>query len=116
MDGQGKKYEVVITESAERAYFDILDYLFKRYSENRANSIALGLLNAPLRLIEFPEQGALEQALVGQKRTYRFILFERHKDATIKVIYFIDDTILKVYVTDFFPTEMNPSRVTRTRS
>lgn len=106
-----REYEVIITESAERAFFEILDYLFRNYSHERAESIVEALLDEPLRLKYFPEQGSLEPALQDQNREYRFILFERHNRATIKIIYFVDIERSKVYITDYFPTEMHPRKI-----
>ena len=111
MVAASQKCEVIITESVERAFFEILDYVFRHYTEERSEVLALELLNEPLRLRSFPEQGSLEPALRGQSSEYRFILFERHSRATVKIVYFVDKSQEKVFVTDFFPTEMHPLRV-----
>lgn len=54
MDAAPPEYDVIITESAERAFFEILDYLFTHYSDKRAERIAKDLLDEPLRLSNFP--------------------------------------------------------------
>ncbi len=110
-----QEYEVIITESAERSYFEILDYLFQHYSDERATQIALELLEEPFRLQTYPDQGSLEPALTGKNRDYRFILFERHYRATIKIIYCVDVERTAVHVTDFFPTEQLPRKLSPLR-
>lgn len=67
MDGESKEYEIVIAESAERAYLEILVYLYRHYSVERAEAIAKALLDEPQRLSKFPEQGASEPALSGHR-------------------------------------------------
>lgn len=40
-------YQIVITSTAERAYFEVLDYVFEHHSLNRANEIAMELVEHP---------------------------------------------------------------------
>ena len=43
MDSE-KGYQIIITSSAEKAYFEVLDYVFEHHPNKRANEIALELL------------------------------------------------------------------------
>jgi len=45
------------------------------------------------------------------KEEFRFILFKETKHFELKIIYFIDEEGRAVYVTDFFPTKLNPQRI-----
>ena len=110
-----KEYKVKITQRGKKAYFDVLDYVFEYYSEDRAYEIAEELLDYPNTLKTLPNRGKLELALSSRKEDYRYILYKRTQQATVKVVYYVDDITYRVYVTDFFPTEMNQSKI-RTRS
>ena len=111
MDKREKEYEVIITSTAERSYFQILDYVFEHYSELRANEIALELLEFPQSLKKYPFRGKIEELLLNRAYEYRFLLFERNNHTMVKIIYFIEESQHKVYITDFFPSEMNPKKI-----
>lgn len=104
-------YQIVITSTAERAYFEVLEYVFEHYSKSRAYIIALELLEYPQTLKKFPNIGAIEPNLLRRHEKYRFILFERKSKVTIKIIYYVDEEMHKVYLTDFFPCEMNEQKI-----
>lgn len=107
------KFEIVITKSAELAYFDILEYVYDNHSLESANQIAVSLLDSPNILSNKPFLGTIELMLSSRKETYRYLLFQRTNQATIKIIYFVDENNRKIYVTDFFPTEMNPKSMSK---
>jgi hypothetical protein len=104
-------YEIVITATAERAYFEALEYIFEHHSTLRANKIALELLEEPNLLKKFHQIGTIEQQLRHQPREYRFILFERTKKSKVKIIYYVEDDIQTIYITDFFPCELFEQRI-----
>jgi plasmid stabilization system protein ParE len=110
-----QEFEIIITKRAEKSYFEVLDYVFEYYTEDRANEIALELLNHPYSLKTFPHRGKLEALLSSRKEDYRYILYKRSNHTTVKIIYYVDETSQKVFITDFFPSEMNHSKV-KTRS
>jgi plasmid stabilization system protein ParE len=104
-------YQIVITAAAERAYFEALEYIFEHHSLLRANKIALELLEEPKLLKKFPKMGAIEQLLKHRNEEYRFILFERTQKAKVKIIYYADDALQRIYITDFFPCELFEQRI-----
>ncbi|MES2589142.1 MAG: hypothetical protein V4622_09185 [Bacteroidota bacterium] len=106
-------YQIVITSTAERAYFEVLDYVFEHHSKQSANSIALELLEHPQILKKFPNLGTIEANLKQRSEKYRFILFERTTKITVKIIYYVDEENKKIYLTDFFPCEMNEQKIRR---
>lgn len=108
-------YQIVITSSAEQAYFEVLDYVFEHYSINRANEIALELLEHPQILRKFPNLGKVEPHLKQRSENYRFILYERTNEATVKIIYYADESTKTIYLTDFFPCEMLDKKIKRKR-
>lgn len=113
MDKGEKTYSIVITDTAKLAYFELLNYFYEHYSLNRAAELAQAVLDAPLVLIDQPLLGKLEPALEGRKHSYRYLLFRRSNKATIKIIYFTDQSKRIIYVTDFFPTERHPDKLTK---
>ncbi|MFW5761868.1 MAG: hypothetical protein ACOCXH_12905 [Cyclobacteriaceae bacterium] len=69
---------------------------------------------APRKLTTYPSRGAIEHRLVKYRdRIYRYILFKRTKRADIKIIYYINEQAKEVYVTDFFPTEKDDSKISK---
>ncbi len=115
MDPSQKDYEIVITEFARHAYFQILDYLYEHYTEERAEEVALELIETPQILKKFPLRGKIEPLLINRRLEYRFILYKRSRHATVKIIYYITSSPNRVYITDFFPTEMYPKKVLRSK-
>jgi hypothetical protein len=106
-----QEYKIIITAFAERAYFEVLSYVFDYYSFERANEIALELLQCPQILKEFPLLGKVEPNLAQRHEVYRFLLFERTKRTTVKIIYYVDEQTQTIYLTDFFPCEMSEGRI-----
>jgi mRNA-degrading endonuclease RelE of RelBE toxin-antitoxin system len=104
---QQQGYKIIITSWAEKAYFEVLDYVFEHHPTKRANEIALELLEYPNVLSNFPLLGKTEPALAHRPEDYRFIIYERTAQATVKIIYYVDDEQKSIYLTDFFPCEMD---------
>lgn len=102
-----QSYQIVITSSAEQSYFEVLDYVFEHHTLKRANEIALELLEHPKTLEKHPFLGRIEPLLKQRVEKYRFILFERTNKTTVKIIYYVDEENKKIYLTDFFPCEMD---------
>ena len=111
MDQKQKTYQIVITRSAEEKYYETLKYVYEHYSEKRADEIAEELLESPEDLKTFPERGKIEENLEHRSQGFRYILYKRSNHATVKIIYYIDEHTQTVYVTDFFPTEMNHKKI-----
>jgi hypothetical protein len=111
---QQKGYKIIITSWAEKAYFEVLDYVFEHHPNKRANEIALELLEYPNILADFPLLGTVEPALEHRAENYRFIIYERTTQTTVKIIYYVDDAQKSIYLTDFFPCEMD--RVNRQKN
>lgn len=68
------------------------------------------LFAAVQTLTKHPRRGRQEDLLAEVPGDFRFILFRETKSLEIKIIYLIDEE-KTVFVTDFFPTRMNPSKV-----
>ena len=60
-----------------------------------------------------PERGRLEPSLQEHKESFKFILHKETRNFEIKIIYYVNQTINKVYVTDFFPVLMQPEQLKR---
>jgi hypothetical protein len=104
-------YQIIITATGERSYFEILNYVFEYYSFDRANKIAIELLEHPQILKQQPYLGKIESLLVKRGKNYRFLVFKRTNQITVKIIYSVDELTRKIYITDFFPSEMSPEKV-----
>jgi len=113
MDQKPKEYKVTITESAEKAFFEVVDYVLKFYSEERTFEIAEDLIVTPLSLRILPNRGRIEENLLGRKRQFRFILYRQTNSVTVKIIYYVDESKQEVFVIDFFSTKMDPIKISK---
>jgi mRNA-degrading endonuclease RelE of RelBE toxin-antitoxin system len=112
LEGREKKeYKVVISKSAEKYFYEILEYFYSKYPLNRAEELANKLYNTSFSLNSHPNRGALEARLKSRKLNYRCILFNRTSRADIKIIYFVKEEIKTVFITDYFPTEMDDKQI-----
>ncbi|MGM0581940.1 MAG: hypothetical protein ACQETL_14745 [Bacteroidota bacterium] len=107
-----KSYKVITTKSATLKYqLRVLPYLFENFNFNRATEIEEKILKFATTLSSKPARGRREIHLSSFKEDFRFILFQETKNFELKIIYFIDETELIVYITDFFPTKLNPQKI-----
>lgn len=67
-----EEFKIIITSFAERAYFEVLEYVFEHHTTKRANEIAIELLEHPKILKKFPLIGKIEPSLVERPEQYRF--------------------------------------------
>jgi hypothetical protein len=110
--GEEKLYEIVITKAAMIQYQDrVLPYLYDNFSFERASEIDEKIINKVNTLSTHPLRGRLEAYLSSFKQDFRFILYKENKNFEIKIIYFLAEKGFTVYVTDFFPTKMNPQKM-----
>lgn len=108
---QESKYEVIITDPAEIGFYEILDYLYDNYELSRAEEIANEIRDTAKSLAYLAKRGAPEPRLLNRKKEYRFVLYERTSRAEVKVIYFIEEESGVVFITDFFPNEMDSAEI-----
>jgi hypothetical protein len=57
----------------------------------------------------------MEESLAYLNKAHQFLVFQVTSRKTVKLIYFVDEDNSTVYVTDFFPTELNPIKLKRNR-
>lgn len=106
-------YTVEITAEAERFYFDILTYFYKHHSEQSADRKSNELIDLAISLETDPHRGTIEESLKVFGKNHRFILYFYTPRKAIKIIYFIDEFKEVVYVTDFFPCQMNDMKINK---
>lgn len=106
-----KKYEVEITLQARLYYFEILEYFYEYSSYESATRKAEELFDAARSLETLPERAPLEPALEHLEKEHQYLLYQDTTRSTIKIIYFLDKKREVVYVTDFFPTEMDKRKL-----
>ncbi|AWW28888.1 hypothetical protein DN752_01380 [Echinicola strongylocentroti] len=107
-----REYQVEFTPLSRYYFYEVLEYLYGLYPIGRAEQLADELEGMAQGLNYLPHRGKKEKWLSGREREYRFLLFNRTKRADIKIIYYIQENEGKVYVTDFFPTEMDIDKIT----
>ncbi|WP_268124942.1 type II toxin-antitoxin system RelE/ParE family toxin [Roseivirga pacifica] len=113
MEDQESIYQIIITQPAYDAFFEIAEYLYAYYPDSKADEITNQLFEKVSTLKKRPQRGAIEPRLAHRSFEYRFILFQRHRRADIKIIYFIDKKDKTVYIADFFPTEKDDTKIGR---
>lgn len=106
-------YTVTITPEAESYYYEILKYFYKYHSEQSADRKSSELLDFAISLETDPQRGTIESKLDILGKDHRFILYYYTSRKAIKIIYFIDESKKVVYVTDFFPCQMNENKVNK---
>lgn len=110
--GEGKIYRVVIAQPAKIRYHQrVLPYLYENFSFERATEIDEKILGFAATLERHPGRGRREVCLQKLEEVFRFLLFKETRHFELKIIYYIDELKNAVYVTDFFPTKMNPQRI-----
>ena len=111
-----KVYKIVIARPAKNRYQQsVLSYLYEYFSFERASEIDENILNTTRTLSKKPGRGRKEKYLEEAKEEYRFILHTETRHFEIKIIYYINEGKNTVYVTDFFPTKMNPQKITKNK-
>lgn len=112
MESQKKSLaKVIITSEAKNYFFDILEYLYEHYTLDRAEEIANDLHQKTLSLCSLFSIGTSEFRLKHLGKNHQFILFKRLRNKDVKIIYFYDKKNHIVYVTDFFSTEMDDTKI-----
>lgn len=110
---EARRCEVVITASAEIHFYEVVEYLYENMPLARAEEVARELNEMALSLDRLYHRGSPEEKLLRRKNAYRYLLFKRTKKATVKIIYYVDEKDSVVYVTDFFPSEIDPKKIAR---
>jgi plasmid stabilization system protein ParE len=109
-----KIYEIVIAQPAKNRYHeDVLPYIYENFSFERAIEVDENILRAAGTLNKKPGRGRKEKYLEEAKEEFKFILHKETKHLEIKIIYYINEVEGIVYITDFFPTKMNPQRISK---
>ena len=104
-------YQVIYTNTAEHYFLETLTYIYQNHTLTRAEELIDELVSLAQSLEVMPQRGALEKWLVEKVNEYRFLLFRRTKRSGVKIVYFIEESSKKVFITDFFPTEMDPEEM-----
>lgn len=110
MEGE-KNYSVEITPEAENYYYEVLDYFYKYHNEESADKKRRELLELAISLRTNPFIGRIEESLQFLRKGHRYVLYFYTKIKAIKVIYFINESLKVIYITDFFPCESNELRI-----
>ena len=106
-------YLVEITPEAEQYYLDLLSHLYQTHSSESADEKTTEILDLAISLSDFPNRGRKEDELEYLGKEHQFLVYSLTNRKTVKIIYFVEESANKIYVTDFFATEMNPSKIKR---
>lgn len=102
----------VVTSPAHKRYQDtILPYLFDHFSIDRAAEIDLSIAQTVASPSSNPSVGTKEKYLNHLESAFRFILHKESRNFEIKIIYFTSKKNQTIFVTDFFPTLMDPDKI-----
>lgn len=109
---QEEGFKIVVTTPAQKKYQEtILAYLSEHFSIERAADIDLSISRSVASLTKKPYRGTIEKYLDQLANEFRFILHKESRHFEIKIIYFVSQESKTVFVTDFFPTRMNPQHM-----
>jgi plasmid stabilization system protein ParE len=110
--GRERRYKIDVARPAKDRYQNrVLPYIYDNFSFERAPEVDEAILQTIETLQQNPARGRKEKHLEELNKDFRFILHKETKHFEIKVIYYIDQNKGTVYVTDLFPTKMNPERI-----
>lgn len=104
-------YVVEITPEAEAYFMELLGYLYTAHAKSSADRKADELLAMAMSLDKNPHRGRKEDKLAFLKKEHRFLVYQYTARKSVKIIYFVDEAAKKVYVTDFFGTEMDERKI-----
>ena len=101
-----ERYEVVVTQKAEKSLEQIVLYLEKEISFERANKVRLSLLEVIFNLVKHPESNGILHEISDEEIEYRRVL-----KWSYRVIYNIDKEQGLIYVVDVDHTKRHPRRL-----
>lgn len=105
-------YEVIITKPAMfRLQKEVLEYIGKNFSFTRGIEIEAELLKTVKSLGNNPQRAPIESSINFRSKKIRYLLFKETAILELKIHFFIVEDSKQVYITDFFPTRMNPSKM-----
>lgn len=104
-------YVVEITPEAEIYFLQLLQFFYQTHSVRSADQKSNEILNMAMLLDSQPNRGRLEENLSFLGKGHRYLVYPYTSNKSIKIIYFIDETVKKVYITDFFATEMDEGKI-----
>jgi plasmid stabilization system protein ParE len=91
---------------AENKLEDIFEYYKFTAGVRVAQKLINGILDSSFEININPYGGQVEELLKDRIQEYRYIVFKNYK-----IIYFIDETNKKVFVSHVFDTRRNPERI-----
>ena len=107
-----EEFEIEITYPAELRYQqEVLTYLLKNFSLKRALEINDNIFVSIKSISKMPKRGGIEPILKKYSQQFRYLLHKETRNFQIKIIYYIEPSIRKIYVTDFFPVLMLPEKI-----
>lgn len=106
-----KRYLVEITPEAEAYYLNLSQHLLQNHSLASASRKIDEILVMALSLEYLPSRGREVDELTFLGTGHKYLLYQITKRKAVRIIYFIDEEQAIVYVTDFFPTEMDPESI-----
>ncbi len=104
-------YLVEITPEAEQHFEDLLSFLYQTHSLLSADKKALEILTKAQTLSQNPNRGRVEDTLTYLKKGHRYLIYSLSNRKTIKILYFVNEVSKTVFITDFFPNEMDPVKI-----
>ncbi len=105
-----------LLQKPNSTYLQLIEYLYQTHSIESAERKADEILDLAMSLEKLPHRGTPESKLDFLDVQHRYLVYQVTDRKTVKIIYLIDESKMKVFVTDFFGSEMNESRIPERRS
>lgn len=101
-----QRYQVIITPFARQGMKEILEYLAEEVSDEVAEKVRRGLMEAMQGLTEMPTRHSIVGSISDEQTIYRRIL-----KWSYRIIYTIKEQALTVIVVDIAHSRRNPRRI-----
>ncbi len=109
---EGTSFEIVLTRSAILRYQDdIYPYLNSNFSPRRVFEIDVEIFEIVGSLRYQPHRSSREPTLSESPKAVRYLLYRASNNFELKILFYVEELAQRVFVTDFFPTRMNPSKM-----
>ncbi|TDQ14601.1 hypothetical protein DFQ04_3189 [Algoriphagus boseongensis] len=107
-----ERFKVILTRSSILRFKDeIFPYLLDNFTAKRVLEIEEELFEKVDSLEFFPYRSTREASLIDDPKEFRFLLYQASQKFELKILFYIDELEKKVYVTDFFHTLKDPSKI-----
>ena len=88
---------------------DLLEHLYTTHTIESAAKKSEEILDMAMSLDQQPYRGSQELLLEHLGKNHKYLVYKITSRKTVKIIYFIEESVKTVFVTGFFGTAMDDS-------